>query len=76
METDLFSILDAHFAACDYWINEINGSKNIGVDIERMCSRMKTHITILDKILNGKLDPGKIIRGEYTNDELIGSSGK
>lgn len=75
-ESDYYSILDAHFTACDYWINLINGSKDIGKDIETMCTQMSMHKVILQRIVNGELDAGKVIRGEYSQEELLAPSKK
>ena len=76
MEADLYSVLDAHFTACDYWINLIHGSKNIGKDIETMCVQMAMHKGILERVVKGELEPGKLIRGEYKQEELLAPSQK
>ena len=76
LDPDQYSILDAHFSACDYWINLINGSKDVGKDIETMCVQMAMHKGVLERIVSGELDPGKVMRGEYSNEELLAPSKK
>ncbi len=39
--------------------------------INDMMQQMTMHLTVLEKILLGKLEPTKLVHGEYTHDEII-----
>ena len=62
--------IDANFCVVDYYMTEINKSKEKFSSIASFISQLDFQMKILQKCINHELDPGDIMNGKYSNQEL------